>query len=238
MPYLLVEPDPALADLIRNTFAKQGTTIDLAPDGRRALTTLQAGVYDACIIELVLPDLCGLELIKTLRGQGYATPIMSLSEASGAATISEALDAGADDYLRKPVDLPLLMAKMRALSRRCSHRRPGDTVLFGAMRMSLSGRTVTLSGQEIMLRAREFDILRMMMQNPGKLLSVPIIMAELDGCMDDVRSNCIEVHLCNLRKKLGPRSIENVRGQGFRLYPPPLPASVEAPARPPGAPIG
>lgn len=217
MRYLLVEDDPFFAELICQTLAGEKLQVDWVEDGGGALAAAAKRQYDGFIIDMVLPDISGLELIAALRERGIGAPIMSLSGLAGTKVLNVALDAGADDYLRKPFDLELLTAKMRALSRRCGIPRCDELIKFGDLTLNSASYLVMLGGEEILLRAKEFDILRILMLNPGKLMSSRHIIEKLFIPCDGARSNFVEVHIHSLRKKLKSYSIENVRGEGFRL---------------------
>lgn len=216
MRYLLVENDASFAESLCKTFERVHLSVDWAVDDCCALTKLGENAYDGLIIDMMPPGLAGLSLISQLRTQGLSMPILCTSGSVGRTILNIALDAGADDYIEKPFDVALLLAKMRALCRIWTPCASGFIVV-DTLTLDPSNHIVTLAGQEISLRAKEFEILHIFMQNPGKLMPVTKIMEGLRNSSRTPHGNSFAVHICNLRRKLKGRLIENVRGQGFRL---------------------
>lgn len=217
MRILLVEDDELLGDGIFAGLAEEGLAIDWVRDGRQAASALGgAAPYDAVVLDLGLPGLDGLQVLRGLRGGGNATPVLILSARGSVADRIAGLDTGADDYLAKPFDLGELKARLRALVRRPASQgdpvlRNGDLVLDPAThRVSLGGRPVELS-------PREFTVLHELLRNAGRVMSRAQLEAKVYGWGDEVESNAVEVFVHHLRRKLGSGRVRTVRGVGYMI---------------------
>jgi len=213
---LLVEDDDLLGDGVRSGVAQAGFAVDWARDGLEADVALALGDYDAVVLDLGLPGLGGLELLARLREAGKPTPVLVLTARDTVADRVAGLDRGADDYLIKPFDLDELLARLRALLRRATGRaepvlRDGDLALDPA------SRSVTLAGRPVELSPRELSLLQVLMSHPGEVLSRERIEERLYGWGDEIASNAVEVHVHNLRRKLGAERIRTVRGAGYSM---------------------
>ena len=216
MRLLLVEDDQLLGDGICAGLKQDGYTVDWVQDGELADHALQSEHFDAVVLDISLPRLSGIDVLKRLRSRKSLVPVLLLTARDTVADRIEGLDSGADDYLIKPFDLDELNARLRALLRRSSGRATplltnGDIVLDPA------ARRVTLNDQIIELSQREFILLQLLMDNPDRVLSRSRLEETLYGWGEGVESNTLEVHIHHLRKKLGNGLIRTVRGVGYVL---------------------
>ena len=216
MRQLLIEDDDMIGRAVRQGLASAGFAVDWVTDARAAQLSLSTGVYDLAILDLGLPRGDGMELLKDLRQGGDSMPVLIASARDTVKDRIAGLEAGADDYVLKPFDLDELVARVRALLRR--HAGSGSPVLrHGDLALDPVRKEVTLADKVVELSAREFAVLEALMQKPGAVLSRERLEEAVYGWGQEVASNAIEVHLHNLRKKLGSATIKNVRGVGYRI---------------------
>lgn len=216
MRILLVEDDPHLGDGLMIGLRQQGYAVDWVKDGVAAKLALEAEPYELVVLDLGLPRLSGFDLLRQMRASGQSLPVLILTARDATADKVAGLDAGADDYLVKPVDLDELAARVRALARRAAGRavplmRHGELVLDPA------AHRVTLAGQPVELSAREFALLQKLLENAGRVLTRAQLEASLYGWRDEPESNALEVHIHHLRKKLGNELIKTLRGIGYTI---------------------
>lgn len=216
MRILLIEDDPMIGRGVRQGIAKAGFAVDWVTDGRSAELSLANGVYDLAILDLGLPKKDGLEILSALRALGNSMPVLIASARDTVRDRIDGLEAGADDYVLKPFDLDELVARVRALLRR--HAGSGTSLLRNSsLVLDPQRKSVTQKGHTVGLSAKEFAILETLMQRPGAVLSRARLEESVYGWGEEVGSNAIEVHLHNLRKKLGAATIQNIRGVGYRV---------------------
>jgi len=216
MRLLLVEDDPMIGEGIRDGLGQEGFAVDWVRDGAAAETALGAEPYAAVLLDLGLPRKGGLEVLRAARAQRNDVPILVITARDAVADRIRGLDAGADDYLVKPFDLDELAARVRALVRRAEGR--AEPVLrHGAIVLNPATRAVTLDGRPVALSGREFALLHALMARPGMVLSRAQLEERLYGWGEEVGSNAVEVHIHNLRRKLGAGAIRNVRGVGYTI---------------------
>ncbi|MEO8598739.1 MAG: response regulator [bacterium] len=220
MKILLVEDDAMIGKAVRQGLINAGFSVDWAQDGRAAELSLAHDVYNLMVLDLGLPYKDGLAILKSARAQANThaknIPVLIVTARDSVADRIAGLNAGADDYVVKPFDLDELLARIRALLRR--HVGSGSPVVtYGALSFDTIHKTVSLHGILIDLSAREIGILEALMQKPGAVLTKEALEESLYGWGQEIGSNAIEVHLHNLRKKLGPDVIKNVRGVGYRV---------------------
>ena len=221
MKVLVAEDEPRLAALLEQSLAEVGWEVDVVTDGRAAYgAALGDAAYDVLLLDWMLPGLEGVTVCRRLREVGVRTPVLMLTARTTVPDRVAGLEAGADDYLLKPFDLDELIARLRALHRRAvgdddQPLRVGDLVLDPAARRTTRG------GVEIELSAREFDILRLLMERTGRLVTRFTILDEVWDGDTDLKSNVIDVHVASLRSKIdrpfGTSTITTLRGAGYRI---------------------
>jgi len=217
---LLVEDDPMIGEAIRAGLKREGFVVDWVHDAESASRVLGSEPFELLLLDLGLPGSDGLKLLKSLRGRGEALPVLIITARDAVSDRVAGLDAGGDDYLVKPFDLDELAARVRALLRRKSGR--SSTVLehLGVV-LDPATHRVTQQGVEVALSPREFALLQLLMEHPGRILSRAQLEERLYGWGEEVESNAVEVHIHGLRRKLGAQFIRNVRGVGYRVSPGP-----------------
>lgn len=221
MRLLLVEDDPMLGTALKAGLRQDGHAVDWARSAGEAqaawlVTPELAATYDAVVLDLGLPDGSGVELVKSARARGIATPILIATARDRIADRIAGLDAGADDYMIKPIDLDELAARLRALERRVAGRA-APTIEVGRVTIDPAARKVTRNGMPIELTAREFALLAALARRPGAVLTRAQLAEALYGWNETIESNAVDVHVHHLRRKLGADLIETRRGLGYRL---------------------
>ena len=223
MRVLLVEDDVMIGESLREALRRQGMACDWVRDGRAAHEVLATERFDAVLLDLGLPQRDGLSVLVSLRARGDTTPVIVLTARDALADKVKGLDSGADDYLVKPFDLDELLARVRALLRR-SAGRAEPLLAHGRLRLDPAKHAAWLGEQPLQLSAREFALLQALLERPEAVLSRAQLEERLYGWNEPVGSNTVEVHIHNLRRKLGERAIRNVRGVGYTLGEPESPA--------------
>lgn len=213
MRLLVVEDEPDLLNGLARALRKAGYAVDLAADGEEGLYKAEQTDYDAIVLDVMLPRLDGWELLARLR-QTRKTPVLMLTARDATQDRVRGLDIGADDYLVKPFDVAELLARLRALIRRAAGQaRP--LLELGEVRIDTRARTVTRTGQPVALTAREYAILEYLALHRGEVVTRTALYEHLFDESDDTLSNLIDVHVFNLRRKLGHELIVTRRGQGY-----------------------
>jgi DNA-binding response OmpR family regulator len=216
MRILLVEDDPLLGDGVRAGLQQAGFTVDWVRDGVAAQLAVETEPYELMVLDLGLPRLSGLDLLKWLRQAGRVLPVLILTARDTVADRVKGLDAGADDYLVKPFDLDELAARVRALVRRSSGQA-APVLRHGDVELDPVAHAVTRGGAPVDLSPREFAVLQELLLNAGKVLSRDRLEQSLYGWNEEVESNAVEVHIHHLRKKLGAELIRTLRGVGYTI---------------------
>jgi two-component system response regulator QseB len=214
MRILLVEDDRALGEGIRTALRPEGYTVDWLQDGASALHALSHESFELAILDLGLPRLDGIELLKRLRAAGNPLPVLVLTARDATDDRIAGLDAGADDYLVKPFDVAELKARLRALLRR-SFNRPEPVLEYRGIRLDPVNQQVSYQGTPINLPRKEFVLLHELIAQPGRVLTRDRLQQVLYGWDEEVESNALEVHIHHLRKKFFPELIRTVRGVGY-----------------------
>ncbi|HEY8357799.1 MAG TPA: response regulator transcription factor [Ramlibacter sp.] len=216
MRVLLVEDDEMIGHSLRAALAALGWSVDWVKDGQLAQSALADGDYACVLLDLGLPKVDGVEVLRSARARGDATPVLVLTARDGLDDRVAGLDLGADDYLLKPYELRELVARMRAVIRRrdgSAHSVIGTT----DVQLDLTTREVLVEGERAQLSAREFALLHALLERPGAILSREQLENRIYGWGEEVSSNAVDVLIHGMRRKLGPETIRNVRGLGWRV---------------------
>lgn len=216
MRTLLVEDDPMIGPSLRQALEGAGWSVDWVRDGALGESALADGGYTCVLLDLGLPKQDGVTLLRRMRERGDRTPVVVVSAREGVDERVGCLDLGADDYVRKPFELPELLARMRAVVRR---RDGAAHSLIGteALQLDLSTRDVRVDGRRETLTAREFALLHALLERPGAILSRQQLEHRIYGWGEEVSSNAVDVLILGMRRKLGQTAIRNVRGLGWRV---------------------
>ncbi|HWP20829.1 MAG TPA: response regulator transcription factor [Burkholderiaceae bacterium] len=218
MRMLIAEDDQVLADGLMRSLRSSGYAVDHVGSGTEADAALSSHEFDLVILDLGLPKLHGLEVLKRLRGRGAATPVLILTAADSVEERVKGLDLGADDYMAKPFSLQELEARVRALARR-GMGTASSIIKHGPLTFDQTGRVAYINDQMVELSARELSLLEVLLQRAGRLVSKDQLVERLCEWGEEVSNNAIEVYIHRLRKKIeqGPIRIATVRGLGYCL---------------------
>lgn len=219
MKLLLAEDDPMIGASVERGLRLAGFAVDWVRDGKAAELALMDGAYAVLLLDLGLPRQDGLEVLKKVRRNGQQIPVLIITARDAVADRVAGLNLGADDYLVKPFDLDELTARVHALARRHQGRTRPELCL-GPLSLNPASRAVTLHGQTLNLSQREFALLQALLESQGGVMSREQLEERLYGWGEEVASNALEVHIHNLRRKLGTAWIRNVRGVGYKLVEP------------------
>ena len=217
MRILLVEDDKVLADALSRALVQSAHAVDIVATGEDADNALALGIYDLAVLDIGLPGLSGLDVLRRLRARKSTLPVLMLTALDALEDRVRGLDLGADDYLAKPFDLPELEARVRALLRRGSNSTP--YLEHGLLRFDTVGRRVFYDKRPLELSPRELAVLELLLMRAGRVVSKEQLVNHLYGWDDDVGDNAIEVNVYRLRKKLEPLGCEirTVRGMGYLM---------------------
>ncbi len=213
MRLLIVEDEPDLLAGLLRALRKEGYAVDTAADGEEGLYKALSADYDAIVLDVMLPLLDGWEILARLR-QTKSTPVLMLTARDATADRVRGLDGGADDYLVKPFDIPELFARLRAIIRR-GCQLAHATIEIGEISIDTAARTVTRSGEPVILTAREFVMLEYLAMHRGEVVTRTALYEHLFDENEATLSNILDVHVFNLRKKLGQEFITTRRGHGY-----------------------
>jgi len=220
MRILVVEDELKMAALLRRGLVEEGHAVDVAATGDDGIWMAQAAEYDAIVLDLMLPGVDGVTVCRRWRENGVWAPVLMLTARDGVEDRVAGLDAGADDYLRKPFSFAELLARLRALARRGVPERP-IVLEVGDLRLDPTSRQVWRADTEIDLSGKEFALLETFMRRPGDVLSRLQLLEHAWDYAYETRSNVVDVYVRYLREKIdrpfGRRSLETVRGAGYRL---------------------
>jgi two-component system OmpR family response regulator len=218
---LVVEDDHKIASFIVNGLKQNGFSVDHAADGEEALSFARTVTYDAAILDIMLPKLDGLSVLRRLRQEKNRVPVLVLSAKASVENRVEGLQAGSDDYLTKPFAFSELLARVQALIRRATHTAEPTTFCVGDVSMDLLSREVVRAGQRIELHSKEFALLELLMRHPGRPITKTMIMEHIWDYSFDPQTNVVDVLVHRLRAKLERnfplKLILTVRGVGYVL---------------------
>lgn len=216
MYILLVEDDAVIADAIRTFLSGEGMAVEHVASISHAKSILNKSNFDLCILDLNLPDGNGITWLTWLRKNQYSLPVLILTASNSIDDKVTGLKNGADDYLVKPFDLRELLARLYSIKRRTTDRLT-NTISHGQLTYHLEQHKLLINDKHIPLSRNEDLLLKIFLNNPQRILSESQLKDVLYGTCDDVTSNALNVHIFNLRKKIGTKGIETIRGFGFRL---------------------
>lgn len=213
MRVLVVEDESDLLAALARTLREEGYAVDTAEDGEEGLYKAESWQYDAIVLDVMLPKLDGWEILKRLR-KTKKTPVLMLTARDRSSDRVRGLDTGADDYVVKPFDLAELLARLRALIRRAA-TQTSSQLEFGKLTLDLAGKKLFLSGDEVVLTAREYALVEYLAMHRGDVVSRTTLYEHLFDENDSSFSNLLDVHVSNVRKKLGVDFIQTRRGLGY-----------------------
>jgi len=215
MRLLIVEDEEELAETVRRAFVEDGFSVDVATDGESGLFNAESWNYDAIVLDLMLPRMGGMEVLKKVRSKS-STPVLVLTARDGVDDKVKGLNAGADDYLTKPFQLAELIARVRALVRR-SAGKPSPVLKVSDLEIDTVAKVIKRKGKPVELTPKEFALAEFMVLHRGELVTRTMIYDHLYDETDDTLSNVVDVYVSNLRRKLGKTFIETRRHQGYIL---------------------
>ena len=215
MRLLVIEDEPDLLASLAKALREEGYAVDTAKDGEDGLYKAESWSYDAIVLDVMLPRLDGWTVLQRLR-KSRTTPVLMLTARDTARDRVRGLDAGADDYLVKPFDLDELFARLRALIRRASGQ-PHNQIELGDIVIDTAARTVSRAGQPVALTAREYALAEFLARHRGEVVTRTTLYEHLFDEDDSTLSNLLDVHVSNLRKKLGADFIQTRRGHGYSI---------------------
>jgi DNA-binding response OmpR family regulator len=230
MRVLLIEDDRPLGEAVRDGLRQQGYVVDWVRKAPAACAALATSVFSAVVFDSSLPGGDGLGLVKWLRQEKQRIVVVITNARDSVAERISALDAGADDYLTKPFDIEELAARLRSATRRAGGLAH-STVIVGDVMLDLGRRRVTYQGKPASLTAREYSLVEFLVRRGGAPVTRAEIEEELYGFEDDIASNAIEVHIHNVRRKLGSHFITNLKGRGYSVEVTSQPSSALVAAR-------
>jgi two-component system, OmpR family, response regulator len=216
MRVLVIEDEPDLLSVLAQSLRETGYAVDTAADGAEGLFKAEGGQYDALVLDLMIPRLDGWGVLKALRCTGNTVPVLVLTARDALSDRVRGLDCGADDYLTKPFELAELFARLRAIIRR-SAGKPSSIAQIGDVQIDTVRKCVSKSGQLVSLTPREYSLVEFLALHRGELVTRSMLYDHLFDEDDDSLSNLVDVHVSNVRKKLGKDFIVTRRGQGYLL---------------------
>ena len=221
MRLLIIEDDAKIAEFVADGFRQSGFNVVRVADGESGLAAAERGDFDAAVVDIMLPKLDGLEVIRRLRGEGNALPVIVLSARGSVDAKIAGLEAGGDDYLAKPFSIAELIARVQALVRRSGRVAEESVLRVGDLEMDLTTHRVTRAGRRIDLQPLEYQLLEYLMRNKGRVVTKTVVMDRVWDYRFNPHTNVVESRICRLREKVDleglPRLIRTVRGFGYVL---------------------
>ncbi|MBL4571761.1 MAG: response regulator [Gammaproteobacteria bacterium] len=218
MQLLLVEDDLPLASGLKQALQKTGYAVNHVASGNAALHAVKVERPDIVILDIGLPDIDGIAVLKKLRVADKTLPVLLLTARDSVEDKVAGLDSGADDYLAKPFEMTELLARLRVLERRLSTVKTSE-ITIGQVCLDTLEQRVTFQGEELDLARKEYMLLKSLMENAGRVMTRPTLESRLYSWGEEVSSNAVEVHIHHLRKKFGNDFIKTIRGVGYKLNP-------------------
>ena len=218
MQILLVEDDPALSSALQQALQDQDYAVNGVSTGEAALYLVKTDAPDIIVLDLGLPDMDGMEVLRRIRRHNAELPILLLTARTQLTDKISGLDSGADDYLAKPFEMTELFARIRVLARRLGSSGHGE-IRVGEVSLDVNRKVVSVSGREIELSRREYMLLKTLMTQAGRVQTRNALDKRLYNWDEEIASNALEVHIHHLRKKLGSDFIKTVRGVGYKVDP-------------------
>ncbi|MDO8914865.1 MAG: response regulator transcription factor [Coriobacteriia bacterium] len=215
---LVVEDDESIARFVELELVHQGFAVARAADGVAALELVQSAAPDLIVLDLMLPGVEGLDVARMLRSNGFDRPILMLTARAETRDLVDGFEAGADDYLRKPFEMPELLSRVNALLKRYGRSVPGSITSASGITIDPAARSAVMDGAALDLTAKEFDLLSFLVANAGRVVTREELIAGVWGGQRATDSNVIEVFMCHLRGKIGDRGakiIQTIRGVGY-----------------------
>lgn len=215
---LVVEDDATIARFVELELSHAGFDVEKVADGDEAIRVVGEFCPDLILLDVMLPGADGLEVARQIRERGLSMPILMLTARSETQDVVSGFDAGADDYLRKPFEVPELLSRVRALLKRTENNRPAPAHKIGDIEIDSASRGVLVAGQPVDFTAKEYDLLEFFMSNAGRVVSRDEILETVWAGQHSSDSNVIEVFVCHLRNKIGDkenRTIRTIRGVGY-----------------------
>jgi two-component system, OmpR family, response regulator len=216
MRVLVIEDDDAIRDVLLRGLAGEGFEVDACEDGTIGLERAIDGNHVAIVLDLLLPGLSGYAVCERLRAEGICTPVLVLTAKSGEFDQIDLLDAGADDFLTKPVSIAIIAARLRALIRRAA-ALASNVIERGELSYDLGTRSCEVAGAAVQLTAREDQLLRTLLLANGACATRQVLLDEVWGTNAGVDATNVDIYLRRLRDKIAPVAVENVRGRGYRI---------------------
>ncbi|MDF2177265.1 response regulator transcription factor [Aliiglaciecola sp. CAU 1673] len=216
MRLLLIEDDRQLAVALQRALRAQGYAVDHVGTAKEALLSLKVGMVDAAILDLGLPDMDGTELLRKLRSEKNRTPILVLTARDSISDKIHGLDLGADDYLAKPFDMEELLARLRVIERRLGTAQSA-CINIGPVSLDTAAHSLSVNGENLSLARKEYMLVKILMENAGRVQSREQLETKLYEWGEEVASNAVEVHIHHLRKKLPEGFIQTIRGVGYTI---------------------
>lgn len=216
MRILLAEDDLQLGESLTNALTLDGYTVDWVRRGNEVSTSMASTSHDALILDIGLPNISGLDILRSLRRKGIQTPVMLLTARDSVADRISGLDTGADDYIGKPFDMDELFARLRSLLRR-SGGIPAPMLVIGDLEIHTDSREIVFQQQRSILPAKEMAVLETLARNRGRFVTRARLEESIYRWGEEIGSNTVEVYISHLRKRLGGAAIETLRGVGYRL---------------------
>ena len=216
MDILVIEDDPRLLSVVARELRDEGYRVQSERDGLIGLRVAKEGLFDAIILDVMIPGIDGCEVLRRLRASNHSTPVLMLTSKDQVKDRVKGLDLGADDYLTKPFELDELFARLRSVLRRAGGHA-ASTVKVGGVTVDLSAKQVLKDGSSVLLTAYEYRLVETLIHRKGRVVERTFLSEKLSEAFGETLSNAVDVHMCNVRKKLGKEFVKTIRGLGYMI---------------------